>query len=117
MASGEAPAPRGRLAAARAIARLVPDVARLALRLARDRRLPWPARLAVVLLAGYLALPFDLVPDVIPVLGQLDDALVALLVLRYALRAAGPDLVAELWPGTPGGLRTVLRAAGAEPPA
>lgn len=108
-----APHGRGRLAAARALAaaRLVPDVARLAWRLLRDPRVPRRSKLALALLAGYLALPFDLVPDFIPVLGQLDDALVALLVLRVVLRGAGREVVAEQWPGTPEGLATLLRLA------
>lgn len=102
------------LASARELALLVPDVARLGWRLARDSRVPRRAKWSLVLLAGYLALPFDLVPDFIPVLGQLDDALVALLILRYALRRAGPEVVREQWPGSERGLAVVLRiAAGA----
>lgn len=52
-----------------------------------------------MLLAGYLALPFDLVPDFIPVAGQLDDALLLALVLRAVLRSGGEDLLREHWPG------------------
>jgi uncharacterized membrane protein YkvA (DUF1232 family) len=63
-------------------------------------------------LAGYLALPFDLVPDFIPVAGQLDDALVAALVLRRLVRSAGPGVVREHWPGPPRSLDLVLRVAG-----
>ncbi|MBI2765998.1 MAG: DUF1232 domain-containing protein [Chloroflexi bacterium] len=46
-----------------------------------DPRVPWPAKAVLVVLVGYLALPFDLIPDFIPVLGQLDDLLVALLAI------------------------------------
>jgi undecaprenyl-diphosphatase len=64
---------------------------------------------------GYLALPFDLVPDFIPVVGALDDALVVGLVLRYALGTAGPGLVEEHWPGPPESLRALLTLAGGPP--
>jgi uncharacterized membrane protein YkvA (DUF1232 family) len=70
----------------------------------------------LALLAGYLALPFDLVPDFIPVAGQLDDAILVGLVLRSLVRAAGPDLVREHWPGPEESLRAVLRLAGAAAP-
>lgn len=53
--------------------------------LLRDRRTPFPARLALLLLVGYLLLPFDLIPDFIPVLGQLDDLLVLALVVGLLL--------------------------------
>jgi uncharacterized membrane protein YkvA (DUF1232 family) len=58
---------------------------------------------------AYLALPFDLVPDFIPVLGYADDAILVSWVLRSVIRAVGPDVVAELWPGTPDGLAVVRR--------
>jgi uncharacterized membrane protein YkvA (DUF1232 family) len=89
--------------------RLLPDVLRLVSRLARDPRVPRGARVRLWLLLAYLALPFDLVPDFIPVLGYADDAILASWVLRSVIRATGPDLVAELWPGTPDGLAVVRR--------
>lgn len=106
----------GRRSDAVALARFVPDCAVLLRRLARDPRVGRAPRL--VLLAGlaYLLFPIDLVPDFIPVAGQLDDALVLALVLRLALRAAGPGVVREHWPGPPAGLAAVLRLAGAQRP-
>ena len=59
----------------------------------------------------YLALPFDLVPDVIPVAGQLDDLIIVALVLRAVLRGGGEELVREHWPGPASSLRLVLRLA------
>ncbi len=100
----------GRGTDARAVARLVPDCLRLARRLARDPRVPRARRLSLLALAAYLALPFDLVPDFIPVLGALDDALLVVLVLRGVARAAGPELVVEHWPGPPRGLELLQRA-------
>lgn len=99
--------PRGR-ALAQAV-RLLPDVLRLVTRLARDHRVPRSARVRLWLLLAYLALPFDLVPDFIPVLGYADDAIVVSWVLRSVIRAAGPEVVAEHWPGTPEGLAVVRR--------
>jgi uncharacterized membrane protein YkvA (DUF1232 family) len=49
--------------------------------LLKDSGVPWPARLAIILLLAYLALPFDIVPDFIPVLGQADDIAVVLVVV------------------------------------
>jgi uncharacterized membrane protein YkvA (DUF1232 family) len=89
--------------------RLLPDVLRLVARLARDPRVPHPGRIRLWLLLAYLALPFDLVPDFIPVLGYADDAILVSWVLRSVIRAVGPDVVAELWPGTPDGLAVVCR--------
>lgn len=105
--------PRG--AALRLILRLLPDVLRLVARLARDRRVPRSARVRLWLLLGYLALPFDLVPDFIPVLGYADDAIVVGWVLRSVIRAAGPEVVAEHWPGTSEGLAVVRRLVGVDP--
>jgi uncharacterized membrane protein YkvA (DUF1232 family) len=65
----------------------------------------------LVALLGYLATPVDLVPDFLPVVGQIDDAIIAALALRYALRAEGPELLRELWPGPEGSLALVVRLA------
>ena len=66
----------------------------------------------VVLLLGYLALPIDLVPDFIPVVGQLDDAVLAAIVLRAVIRGSGRELIEQHWPGPRESLRLLLRLAG-----
>ncbi len=99
----------------RSLLRLLPDTVRLVRALARDPRVPRRARLALWLLLGYLLLPVDLVPDFIPVLGHADDAIVVILVLRFVVRAAGPEVVRDRWPGPEDGLRAVMRAAGIPP--
>jgi uncharacterized membrane protein YkvA (DUF1232 family) len=100
----------GRGADARALARFIPDCLVLLKRLLADERVPSRHKALLVALAGYLMLPVDLVPDFVPVAGQLDDAIVAALALRVVVRGAGPGLVEEHWPGPPESLRLVLRA-------
>ncbi len=95
----------------RELLRLLPDVVRLVRRLAADRALDRGVRVRLWLLLGYLALPFDLVPDVIPVLGWADDAIVVALVLRSVVRRAGPEALARHWPGSAEGLAALRRVA------
>jgi uncharacterized membrane protein YkvA (DUF1232 family) len=102
----------GRRADARALARFVPDCSVLFGRLLSDPRVSRGHRVLLVGLVAYLSMPFDLVPDFIPVAGHLDDAIVALLVLRTVLRGARADLIREHWPGGETSLAVVLRLAG-----
>ena len=67
--------------------------------------------LSMAVLLAYLALPFDLVPDFIPVAGQLDDAIVTALVLRAVLRSGGDALLREHWPGPERSRELVARLA------
>jgi uncharacterized membrane protein YkvA (DUF1232 family) len=96
---------------ARELAAFVPDCAVLFKRLLGDERVSRRAKALLLLLIPYLAMPFDLIPDFIPVIGQLDDAFFAALVLRYLVRAAGRGVVEDLWPGSARGLAVVLRLA------
>ena len=89
--------------------RLLPDLLRLLKRLAADPSLPRGVRLRLALLLGYLAMPIDLIPDFIPVLGYADDAIVVALVLRSVTRTVGVDALQRHWPGTPDGLEAVRR--------
>jgi uncharacterized membrane protein YkvA (DUF1232 family) len=99
----------GRRGDARALATFIPDCIVLVTRLARDPRVPRRHKLVLLGLVGYLALPFDLVPDFIPVAGQLDDAIIVALVLRHLVRAGGEPLIRELWPGPQQSLALILR--------
>jgi uncharacterized membrane protein YkvA (DUF1232 family) len=92
--------------------RLLPDTLRLVRGLLGDPAVPLSAKALVGLLLGYVALPLDLVPDFIPVLGYADDAIVAAIVLRAVIRRAGPAKVREHWHGSPEGLAALLRATG-----
>ena len=101
----------GRRGEARALATFIPDCIVLVTRLAREPRVSRPRKLLLVALVGYLALPFDLVPDFIPVAGQLDDAIIVALVLRSFVRSSGEPLIRELWPGPEESLALILRLA------
>lgn len=97
----------GRRSAARALAGFIPDCIVLFRRLLADRKVGRWRKLLIGGLLVYLALPFDLVPDFIPVAGQLDDALMVALVLRTVLRGGGTALLQEHWPGPKSSLRVV----------
>ena len=86
----------------------MPDCAVLFKRLLRDPRVPRRAKAALAFAVPYLASPIDLIPDFIPVLGQLDDAILVALVLAYVIRVAGRGVVSDLWPGSERGLAVVL---------
>jgi uncharacterized membrane protein YkvA (DUF1232 family) len=102
----------GRRGDARALATFIPDCIVLVTRLAHDSRVPTSRKLLLLALVGYLALPFDLVPDFIPIAGQLDDAIVVALVLRSLVRAGGEGVIRDLWPGPERSLGLILRLAG-----
>jgi uncharacterized membrane protein YkvA (DUF1232 family) len=102
----------GRREEARAAVRLLPDLAVLVRRLLADGRVPRRAKVALWLTLAYLVSPLDLVPDVIPVAGQLDDALLVGLAVRYALRRCETDLLGELWPSPPASLAPLARIVG-----
>jgi uncharacterized membrane protein YkvA (DUF1232 family) len=92
--------------------RLLPDLLRLLRRLAADPAMPRGVRVRLVLLLAYLALPIDLIPDFIPVLGYADDAIVVTLVLRGTVRRAGLDAVRAHWPGSDEGFAALCRLTG-----
>jgi uncharacterized membrane protein YkvA (DUF1232 family) len=98
----------GRRQDARDVAAFIPDCLVLCKRLLGDGAVPRRAKLALVLLVAYLAMPFDLVPDFVPVAGQLDDAILVAFVLAYVARSAGARRIEEVWPGSKRGLRVVL---------
>lgn len=103
---------RGRGSDARAVAGFVPDCLVLFRRLLSDPALSRSRKLLLVALVGYLAMPIDLIPDFIPVAGQLDDAILVALALRVVLRGADPGLVRGHWPGPNASLNVMLRLAG-----
>jgi len=101
----------GRRQDARALAGFVPDCLLLFRRLLADERVSRRHKIVLVGLIAYLAMPLDLVPDFIPIAGQLDDVILVVVVLRLVLRAGGPSLLREHWPGPPASLNALLRLA------
>lgn len=101
----------GRRTAARELAVLLPNLLALFRGLFRDPRVPRSSRVWLGLAIAWIVSPIDLVPEFIPFLGPLDDAVVAALVLRHVLRRAGRDVVVEHWRGEPRTLETLLRLA------
>ena len=96
--------------------RLLPDLIRLLRRLAGDPSVPRGVRVRLALLLAYLLIPIDLIPDFIPVLGYVDDAIVVAVALRSVTRHAGPDALDRHWPGSPTGLVTLRKLAGLHTP-
>ena len=79
-------------------------------RLRRDERVPRRAKLAIAFAGLWVLSPIDLIPEFIPFLGPLDDAVVAALVLRHVLRTTDRAILAEHWRGDPATLDTITSA-------
>lgn len=105
----------GRRSDARALAGFVPDCVVLFRRLLADPQVSRWRKVLLLALIAYLAMPIDLVPDFIPVAGQLDDAIIVVFVLRTVLRAGGRALLARHWPGPDSSLAVVTRLAYGRP--
>ena len=101
----------GRHTDARAVAGFVPDCVRLIHRLLASSSTTRTQRLALLGLIAYLALPFDLIPDFLPVVGVLDDAILVSLAVRWLLVTHGEAAIRAEWPGPASSLQLVLRAA------
>jgi uncharacterized membrane protein YkvA (DUF1232 family) len=94
--------------------RIVPDLLRLVRSLLGDRGVPLGVRVALILLLVWLINPIDLIPEFIPVLGPLDDVVVAVLVLRYVRRRVGLEELQRRWPGTPEGFALLKAILGSD---
>jgi len=101
----------GRRADARALGGFIPDCIVLLKRLLGDGRVPRRRKVVLLGLVAYLLMPLDLIPDFVPVVGQLDDAIIAAFALRYVLRSQGPALLQEHWPGPESSRNLVVRLA------
>ena len=95
------------------LATFLPACVTLLRRLRGDPRVPRRAKVALVIAALWVLSPIDLIPEFLPVIGPLDDALVVALALRYAARQVDRAVLLEAWPGEP---RLLLRLLGAETP-
>ena len=103
----------GRGVAARELALLLPNLILLFKDLLRDPRVPRGPKIVLAVGIVWLVSPIDLLPEFLPVIGPLDDAVVAALVLRHLVHRAGAEVVREHWRGEPDTLDLILRGAGA----
>jgi hypothetical protein len=93
-------------------ARILPDLLLMLGGIAQDGTLPFTVRVRLWLLLFYLALPLDIVPDVIPIVGYADDAILTAWVIRSVVRRSGIETLTRHWPGSPEGLDVVRALAG-----
>jgi uncharacterized membrane protein YkvA (DUF1232 family) len=90
---------------------LLPRLGRMIASLLTDREVPVSAKLVLAAMAFYLASPLDLIPDVIPFVGLLDDALLVALVLDGLLNHVDRAVLLKYWPGQPASLDAVAAVA------
>jgi uncharacterized membrane protein YkvA (DUF1232 family) len=102
----------GRASVARELVVLVPNLLLLFKDLMKDPRVPRGTKAWLGVAAVWIASPIDLLPEFIPVLGPLDDAVVAAVVLRHLVRRAGTAVIEEHWRGNPQTLERILRIVG-----
>jgi uncharacterized membrane protein YkvA (DUF1232 family) len=99
----------GRILLARELALLLPNLIRLFGGLLRDARVPLRAKIVLAIASVWLASPIDLIPEFIPIVGSLDDAVVGALALRFVLATTDGSVVRENWHGDPATLERLLR--------
>jgi uncharacterized membrane protein YkvA (DUF1232 family) len=104
--------PKG--ASIRELLGIVPDLIRMLRRLIGDRGVPWDVRLVLVGLVAWILSPIDLIPEFIPVLGPLDDVVVAIVALRFVRRRLGTEELRRRWPGSPDGFALLGRVIGSD---
>ena len=90
---------------------LLPRLARMIASLLADGEVPRGAKIALAAVALYLASPVDLIPDFIPVIGYLDDLVLAAVVLDGLLNVLDRAFVVKYWPGNPASLDSVAAVA------
>ncbi len=91
---------------------LIPDVLRLLRSVIGDRSAPIDVRLVLVGLLAWILSPIDLIPEFIPVLGPLDDVIVAVVAMRYVRRRVGIEDLRRRWTGTDDGFALLSRVIG-----
>jgi len=101
----------GKRTAAKELAMFLPNVLLLFRGLVRDPRCPRRSKALLLFAAAWIASPIDLIPEFIPFLGPLDDAVLAALVLRHVLKKAGPEVIQDHWRGDPATIERLLRAS------
>lgn len=90
----------------------IPAYLRLLVGLISDRRVSRVDRLLVIAAIAYIVSPFDLVPDLVPFLGQVDDVFLLMTALQRMVERAGGRVLRDHWRGDPREL-DALNVAGA----
>ncbi len=88
---------------------VVPDCIILFKRLLGDPEVPRSRKIVLLAILAYLVLPIDIIPDFIPFIGQLDDIIIAVFLLRRLLKSIGADKVRSHWPGSEKSLSKILK--------
>jgi uncharacterized membrane protein YkvA (DUF1232 family) len=100
--------------AVRELVRVVPDLLRLLKDLIADRGSPLDVRIVLIGLFAWIISPIDLIPEFIPVIGPIDDVVVAVVALRYTRRRIGLAALRNRWRGSADGFELVARVIGSE---
>jgi len=93
---------------------LIPDILRLLRSLIGDRTAPLDVRFVLIGLVAWIVSPIDLIPEFIPVLGPMDDVVVAIVAMRYVRRRVGTDDLRQRWVGSEAGFAMLLRVIGSD---
>lgn len=96
----------------REVVGVIPDVLRLLRSIIGDHSAPVDVRIVLVCLVAWILSPVDLIPEFIPVLGPLDDIVVAVVAMRYVRRRIGVEDLRRRWAGSPDGFALLLRVIG-----
>ena len=99
---------------ARAVVAAIPDLLRLLRSLVADPSVPLDVRAVLVLLVAWIVSPIDLIPEFIPVLGPIDDVVVAVAALRYVRHRLGMPALRARWTGSDESFALVARVMGGE---
>lgn len=78
----------------------LPNLVKLVYRLVRDPRVPRKSKMILGGILGYIAVPIDVIPDFVPVIGQSDDVLLLAYGIRHIIEVSGPEIVLEHWDGS-----------------
>lgn len=97
----------------RDLLRIIPDTVRLIRVLIADRTAPRGVRVVLIGLLLWIVSPIDLIPEFIPVLGPLDDVVVAVVAMRYVRKRLGIAELRRRWTGTEDGFALLTRVIGA----
>ena len=99
---------------ARELVGLIPDILRLLRSLIGDRTAPLDVRIVLIGLLAWILSPIDLIPEFIPILGPIDDVVVAIVAMRYVRRRVGTVDLRGRWSGSDAGFAMLLTVIGSD---